>query len=66
MMMMNPLFSTTIYDGKMVVDDITIFSSDLEENSIESIGEVELKFHIFDAASYETIADSEIITFSVR
>lgn len=64
--MMNPLFSTTVYDGKMALDDITIFSSDLEENGIEGIEEVELKFHIFDVDSYDTIADSEVITFSAQ
>ena len=64
--MMNPLFSTTIYNGKMAIDDITILSSDLEENGIESIENVELKFHIYDTDSYETIADSEPITFSAQ
>ncbi len=64
--MMNPLFSTTVYNGKMSIDDITIFSSDLEENGIESIEEVELKFHIYDADTYSTIADSEPITFSAQ
>ena len=39
--MMNPLFSTTVYDGKKSLDDITIFSSDLEENGIEMIAETE-------------------------
>lgn len=64
--MMNPLFTTTIYDGKMAVEDITIFSSDLEENGIEKIEDVELKFHIYDADSYDTIADSDVITFSAQ
>lgn len=64
--MMNPLFSTTLYDGKMSIDDITIFSSDLENNGIESIEEVELKFHIYDADSFNTIADSDAITFSAQ
>lgn len=64
--MMNPLFSTTIYNGKMAIDDITILSSDLEENGIESIENVELKFHIYDTDSYETIADSEPIIFSAQ
>lgn len=64
--MMNPVFSTTIYDGRMSIDDITIFSSDLEDNGIESIEEVELKFHIYDADSYNTITDTESITFSVK
>ena len=64
--MMNPLFTATIYDGKMAVEDITIFSSDLEENGIEKIEEVELKFHIYDAETYDTIADSDVITFSAE
>ena len=64
--MMSPFFSTTVYDGKKSIDEITIFSSDLEENGIESIEEVELKFHIYDADSYSTIADSEPITFSAQ
>lgn len=64
--MTNPLFSTTVYDGKKSLDDITVFSSDLEENGIEAIEKVELKFHIYDADSYSTIADSEPITFSAQ
>ena len=64
--MMNPLFTTTIYDGKMAVEDITVFSSDLEENGIEKIEDVELKFHIYDAETYDTIADSDVITFSAE
>jgi len=64
--MMNPLFTTTIYDGKMAVEDITVFSSDLEENGIEKIEDVELKFHIYDADSYDIIADSDVITFSAQ
>lgn len=64
--MLTPYFSTTVYDGKKAVDDITIMSSELEENGITSIEEVELKFHIYDNDSYETIADSEPITFSAQ
>jgi hypothetical protein len=64
--MMEPYFSTTVYDGKKSIDDITVFSSDLEKNGIESIEEVELKFHIYDAESYSTIADSAPITFSAQ
>ena len=50
----------------MSIDDITVFSSDLEENGIESIEDVELKFHIYEAETYDTIADSEPITFSAK
>ena len=64
--MMTPYFSTTVYDGKKAIDDITVFSSDLEENGIESIEDVELKFHIYDADSYSTITDTDPITFSAQ
>ena len=64
--MMSPFFSTTIYDGKKSINEITIFSSDLEENGIETIENVELKFHIYNADSYDTIADSNPITFSAQ
>ena len=64
--MMSPYFSTKVYDGKKAIDDITVFSSELEENGIESIEDVELKFHIYDADSYSTITDTDPITFSAK
>lgn len=64
--MFTPYFSATVYDGKKCIDDITIMSSELEENGIESIDEVELKFRIYNSDSYETIAESDPITFSAK
>lgn len=64
--MMEPLFTTTVYDGKMALEDIAIFSEDLVANGIETIEDVELRFHIYDAESYEAIADSEAVTFSAQ
>lgn len=64
--MTDSFFSTTVYAGKMAFDEITIFSSDLEENGIEEIEEVELKFHIYDTDTYDTIADSNVITFTAE
>lgn len=64
--MMSPFFSTTVYDGKKSIDEITLFSSELEENGIEAIEEVELRFHIYDANSYSTITDTDPITFSAQ
>lgn len=64
--MMDPLFSTMIYDGKKAYEDITIFSEDLTANGIETIDEVELRFHIYDAESYEPIADSDVVVFSAQ
>ena len=64
--MITPYFSTTVYDGKKALEDITILSNQLEENGIESIDNVELKFHIYSSDTYETIADTESITFSAK
>ena len=64
--MMSPLFSTTVYAQKKAIAAITLFSGDLEQNGIESIETAELKFHIYDADSYETITDSDPITFQVE
>ena len=64
--MMSPLFSTIIYDQKMSLDEITVLSTELEENGIDEIEEVELKFHIYDVDSYNTIADSEPIKFTAK
>ncbi len=47
--MVTPLFSGTVYNGKMAIDDITILSSDLEVNGIQSVDTIELSFHIYDA-----------------
>lgn len=55
-------FSCDVSAGKHAVDTITLFSSDLEENEIENIENVELSFHIFDADSWDTIADSDTVT----
>jgi hypothetical protein len=64
--MMSPFFSTVVYDGKKSFDDITVFKKDLEENNIQSIDTVELSFRIYDADSYETITESDPITFSAK
>ncbi len=62
--MVTPLFSSTVFDGKMALDDITIFESDLEENDITSVEEIELVFKVLDPDTYQTIAETDPITFS--
>lgn len=64
--MVSPLFSSTVYDSKMVIDDITILSSDLEKNNIEKVQDIELQFHVYDADSYSTIFDSDPVMFTVQ
>ena len=64
--MVTPLFSSTVYDGKMALDDITIMQSDLEKNDIQSVDEIELKFNIFDPDTYQTIKNTDTIKFSTK
>lgn len=64
--MMTPYFSATVYDGKKIIDTIEILSSELDENGITSVEDMELKFHILDEETYDTIADSDVISFSAK
>ena len=64
--MVTPYFTSTIYDGKMAIDEITILSTDLEENGIEAVEELELAFHIYDPDTYRTIVDTDPIVFSAN
>lgn len=64
--MMTPLFSSTVYSKKMALSEITLLSSEMEENGIESVDEVELKFHLVEADTYKTIKDTDPISFSAK
>lgn len=60
------IFSATVFAGKKAYRDITLFSSELEENEITSVDEVSLKFKVLDADSYKEIAKSDEITFKTK
>lgn len=64
--MMDAFSSTEVYDQKRAMDEITILSSSLEESGIREIEEVELKFHIYDSKTYDTIVNTDAITFSTK
>ena len=64
--MVSPLFSSSVYSGKMSIDEITIFESDLEDNNIEKIEDVEMKFRIYDESTYDTLIETDAISFSVK
>lgn len=59
-------FSSTVYDGKKAYDNITVFSSDLEENDITSVEEISLTFKIIDADNYDTIIETDEIVFYAK
>lgn len=63
--MVTPFFSSTVYDGKKAIDEITILSSDLEENNISSIEDIELKFKIYDE-DFMSSKESDVIAFSAK
>lgn len=64
--MVDPIFSCEIMPGKRAIDSITFMSSDIEENQIESINEIELSFHIFKTDGWDTIQDTEPITINIE
>ena len=57
--------SEIVYQGKYSVCNIDIFSSDLEENDITRIEEIELKFRIYDNDTYDTILITDYLTLTV-
>ena len=60
--MVEPAFSCDVVSGKKAYDTITFFESDLEENNITDISEIELSFHIYDLTSWDDIKDTDPIT----
>ena len=49
----------TVNPGKHAIGTITVTESDLTENGIPKIEDVELYFHVYDYESWETIADTD-------
>lgn len=64
--MVTPYFSSTVYDGKKAISEITLMSSELEENNITSIEDVELKFRIMEKDNYSSSKETDIISFSAK
>lgn len=62
--MIDGIFSSDVMAGKHAVDSITFMDSDLEENDITEITEVELSFHIFTMENWDTITDTDVITIT--
>lgn len=64
--MVEPLFSTQVNQGRMALSTIEILDSDLEENNITEVQDIELVFNIINPETYETIYDSDPISFSIQ
>lgn len=59
--MVTSTMSEDVVAGKKAMSAVQFYSSDLADNSITDINEVELYFHIFDEKSWNTIFDSNVI-----
>lgn len=59
--MLDPIFSEDVMPGKRSISAVTFMSSDLEENGITEISEVDLYFRIFDQSNWDTIIDSDLV-----
>lgn len=64
--MVTPYFSCQVNKGRLALEAITIMNSDLEENDITEIKDLELTLLIVDAESYDTIYESDPIPFTVE
>ena len=64
--MVSPAFSSDILAGKKTFDTITFFESDLQDNNITDITEIELSFYGFNMASWDDIFRSDTITIKLQ
>ena len=64
--MVNSIYAKTIYKGKYAISDLSISESDMKENSIESIEDIEVKFRIYDSDSYTGTIITDPIKITVE
>lgn len=64
--MMTPLFSSIVYQGKKAINDITIFSSELDEKGITNREQVEFTLQIRDSDTYELISNTAPIQMNIQ
>ncbi len=62
--MVDAMFSCNVMPGKKAVDTISFMETELEENEITSIEDIELSFHIFDFESWDTIVDTDVVSMT--
>lgn len=62
--MVDPIFSSDISAGKKAFDTITFMESDLTDNNVTDITDIELKFHIINLNTWDTIKDTDTIKIS--
>lgn len=62
--MVDPSMSEDVVAGKRAITAVQFFDSDLEDNGIETINDLELYFTIFNQESWDEIANTDVINLS--
>lgn len=57
--MVETMMSVDVVNGKKANDSLTFMESDLEACGIDAIADMEIAFHIFDMAEWETYLDTD-------
>ncbi len=60
--MIGDLFVAEAAAGKKTNETMELYTTELNEAGIDTIGQIEVYFHIFDSDTYEAIADTDCIT----
>lgn len=60
--MIDPIMSPTISANKRIVDDLTILQSDLDDNEITTLENMEISFKIIDGDTWNTLYITEPFT----
>ena len=58
-----PFLSCTVNNGRKAYDEITIMSRDLEKQNIDKIEKIDFIFRIINPKTYETITETETVTY---
>ena len=64
--MVSAFMAETVKSGRMDMAEITIFDSDLEENNIETIEDMELVFSIINPENFHTVYTSDVVKIEVE
>ena len=64
--MIDSYFIETVYDGKKVLSEISVSSSELEENDITEIENISFKLKIYDSDEYELIDETDEIKLNIK
>ncbi len=64
--MIDPYFGGTIRDGKILIEGVSVSEDSLKSNDIKEIKEVDIKFSFNDTDSYDTILETEELSFTIE